>query len=608
MSPNVQHGFILCLCRFTGGLLHLGETEKARETLKLSESLYFKVITKLFETQMLSLDGEAVFHPQTMMQANALFFAGSDDLLLADTFLRWKCISSESHALFVRLGMGSRLLDTFQKLEKVKVVGKEKSSQSDSLKDIGEQHQEEVGKLLQKWGRKIVTALSAVSCQKIQSLLHPDQIVMEYCMAPFYDTKCYPVPIPPKFLAMSGALIVITAVGPPLVKVIEFGKIQEIGVKMHDLAMKAVAAKRAGKPWEHLQTKADEVASNLLQVMIPSDVQALLSTPPAKHVFLCPDQILTKFPVEILPFGDGKVFGEKCALTYLSSAKELLRDSIVSSICPSLKLSDQGSSDCIFFANPNFDLRCPEYPDSYQPWSQLSSVLASFFSKPVTTTVPFLPQSETEVDEAEYLLSIAHSGTLNTRVYMKDKATLHQALGVQNPFILHFATHGFSFPEFQYQYRSFWTDTKSGLLLAGANTYHSGQYQEIASEAGTGELTALAACSMALQGTRLVYLSTCRSTYGYFGRGEALSSLAQSFRSAGAQTVLATLWPVSDDVARKMATHFYYFASNPGVRPSSALQSAKRKMKEDGYDHWYDWAAFLCIGIDTPLFPSKTAV
>lgn len=594
---------MLIMLVHAGGLLHLGETKKAREALQLCESLYFRVITKLFEIKMLSLDAEAVFHPQTMMQANALFFAGSDDLLLADIFVRWKCISSESHALFVRLGMGSKLLDTFQKLEKVKLVGQGKSSHSDLLKDIGEQHQEEVGKLLQKWGGEIVSALSAVSCQKIQNLLHPDQVVMEYCMAPFYDTKCHPVPIPPKFLTMSGALIVITAVGPPLVKVIEFGKIQEIAVKMHDLAMKAVAAKRAGKPWEHLQATADEVASTLLQAMIPSDIQKFLSTPPAKQVFFCPDQILAKFPVEILPFGDGMVFGEKCALTYLSSAKELLRDSIVSSICPSLELSDQGNLDCIFFANPNFDLRCQEYQDSYQPWSQLSSVLASLFSKPVTTTVPFLPHSETEVNEAEYLLSIAHNGTLHTHVYMKDKATLYQALEVQNPFILHFATHGFSFPEFQYQYRSFWTDTKSGLLLAGANTYHSGHYQEIASEAGTGELTALAACSMALQGTRLVYLSTCRSSYGYIGRGEALSSLSQSFRTAGAQTVLATLWSVSDEVARKMATHFYYFASNPGVRPSTALQSAKRKIKEDGYDHWYDWAAFLCIGIDIPLFP-----
>jgi len=95
---------------------------------------------------------------------------------------------------------------------------------------------------------------------------------------------------------------------------------------------------------------------------------------------------------------------------------------------------------------------------------------------------------------------------------------------------LHFATHGFSSPDFHYQYHNFWSDTKSGLLLAGANTYHQQKYTLITDEAGTGELTALAACGMKLTGTGLVYLSCCRSLYGFIGRGEALSSLAQGFR------------------------------------------------------------------------------
>lgn len=104
-------------------------------------------------------------------------------------------------------------------------------------------------------------------------------------------------------------------------------------------------------------------------------------------------------------------------------------------------------------------------------------------------------------------------------------------------------------------------------------------------------------------GTRLVYLSSCRSSYGFVGHGEALSSLAQGFRIAGSQTVIATLWPVSDDIGRKMAVHFYFYVRQPGMRPSLALQAAKQKLRKEAcYEHWYDWAGFLCIGTDTPLF------
>ena len=552
---------------------------------------------------MLSLDAEALFHPQTMMHANTFFLVGIDDMLLTDTLVRWKSLSSELYAVLVRLGVGSKFLSTFHKLEQLKVDGQGKSSQADVLASLADQHQIEVKNVLQEWGPKVALALSKLSCLQIQNLLNPEEMVLEFCTCPLYETKCHPVPIPPKFIDMRGVLVAITAMGAPLVRVIDFGRINDLALKVHDTAMKAVAAKRAGNPWHHLHAKADEVASILLQAMIPNDVQALLTNHPIKRVFLCPDQLMAKFPVEILPFGDGERFGEKYAISYLSSSKELLRGSIISSLCPALMQHKQATHDCILFANPNFDLKGSGDMNTFRPWSQLSSALASLFSTPVSTTnaLPLL-DSETEAQEVKSHLSSAQNGALHIQSFFKDEATLHRVLQVQSPLILHFATHGFSSPEFQYQYRSFWTDTRSGLLLAGANTYHSGKFADIVTDAGTGELTALAACGMALQSTRLVYLSTCRSTYGFIGRGEALSSLAQSFRSAGAQTVVATLWPVSDNVARKMASHFYSYACKTGTHPSDALRDAKRRIKEEGYDHWYDWAAFTCIGIDTPLF------
>lgn len=590
----------------TGGLVYLGESQRAQDVLKLSESLYFRAVTELFECQLLSLDAQPFFHPQAMMHANSIFLEGIDNTSLANIHIRWKCLFYELYAILVRLGMGKCLANTFQKIECFKVDDQGKVNQSDALTSIAESHHREVEKVLSEWGPKIIKALSSLSCEGIQKQLNSDQIVLEYSMAALYDTKCHPVPIPPKCLGVRCVLVCIQPEGIPTVKVLDFDKIQKLALQTHDSAMKAVAAKRSGNPWQHLQAEADKIASSLLQVMLPSDIQSIISSSTNKRIFFCPDQILAKIPVEMLPFADGKRFGDKVAIAYLSSVKELLRDSIVESLDPGRLKSPTG--DCYFFANPNFDLKQLKGANRFNPWSQVSSVLASFFSTSPgcsSTKASPLPDAEVEVKEIESLLTKVHGTSPQVRLIVGDNATLHHVLNVQSPHVLHFATHGFSSPDFHHQYRNFWSDTRSGILLAGSNTYRCGQLDEVATEAGTGELTALAACGMALEGTGLVYLSTCRSTYGFVGRGEALSSLAQGFRSAGAQTVIATMWPVADEIARKIAVYFYAFVSKTGVHPSIALQQAKDKIRSEGYDHWYDWAAFMCIGMDITLFSSE---
>ncbi len=538
-----------------------------------------------------------------MMFSNGLYLASTSNTMVADIFIRWKCLSTELYALLCRFGIGKSIMNVFTTIEQLKVDGQGMACDGTLLANLADNHQKEAGKILQEWGPKVLTALSTQSCELIQKQLKPDQILLQFCMMPLYDTECYPVPIPPKTLGVSGVLIAIRAKDSPIVKVIDFKKIQDVSIECHNMGMKAVAAKRAEKPWQHLQDVADQKAGALLELVLPTEVQTLVSGTCVKRILFCPDQLLAKFPLEILLFQDGERLGQKCAITYMSSARESLRDSTYASLHSEIiKHLETTSNDCIIFANPNFDLEKPETAESI--WSQLvNSTLNSFFSKPTPSTALPLPGSESEANDIEYLLSSAHSGKLHIQLSAGDDATLLSAIQTQSPRILHFATHGFSNPDFHYQYHNFWSDTRSGLLLAGANTYRLGKFGAICDAAGTGELTALAACGMALTGTRLVYLSTCRSSYGFVGRGEALSSLAQGFRIAGAKTVVATLWPVSDEASRKLALHFYFFACNAGMHPSLALQEAKKKMREEGYEHWYDWAGYICIGCDLPLFP-----
>jgi CHAT domain-containing protein/tetratricopeptide (TPR) repeat protein len=590
----------------TGGLVHTNEVDCAKMALKESENFYLSVIMRLLENKLLTLDdtAECFFHPQIMMICNAFFFIGIDDLLIANTVITWKCLSTELYALLARVGLSDCVMNVFSKIENYKTDNKDQSTFDSMLVELADCHKKQVDEVVQKWARNVINVLFKQSWEDIQAQLTPDQVLLQYCMCPQYDTDYYPVPIPPNVLRLTGIVIAISNNGPPIVKVIDFGQIQKLAVESHDSAMKAVNAKRAGRQWEELQMKADKVASSLLQAMFPIELQTLIFdvNSKVKRIFFCPDQILSKYPVEILPFTDGQRLGEKVAITYISSARELLRESVISVVMSSVAATSiKPNNDCVIFANPNFDMEKPEQSTNDSHWNLLKSVLSPFIKTVTEATVQKahpLPESATEANDIEYLLSSIKVDGKSCPVHMfiGNDATMYKMLQVHSPRCLHVATHGFSSPDFHYQYHNFWSDTKSGLLLAGANTYRLKNYTAMADEAGTGELSALAACGMKLVGTRLVYLSTCRSSYGFIGRGEALSSLAQGFRIAGALSIIATLWPVSDEVGRKMAVHFYYYASQHGMCPSLALKAAKKKLREENcYKHWYNWAGFVCM-------------
>ena len=110
---------------------------------------------------------------------------------------------------------------------------------------------------------------------------------------------------------------------------------------------------------------------------------------------------------------------------------------------------------------------------------------------------------------------------------------------------------------------------------------------------------------MNLKGTRLVYLSACSSSYGRYSYNESISSLAEAFRSAGAETVIATLWQIVDDTAEKFASYFYnaLCSSDTMSTPSQVLARSKEKLREEtSYKDFIYWSSFICIGEDKPVF------
>lgn len=654
--------FFVCLFAFLGALLEIGEKEMAIKAFQVAESRYLRLFQQQIANNMFSFDeaASALNIPETMVLQNASWFLGIDNKLVADIVMKWKCLYSEFRAILIRLGVGKRYVKTFQAIQQMRVGAK---LNQDTLMQLAEQHQREVNEFMEERGQFVLTCLLMQSYKQVQSLLRPDQLVLDYCIereeATKNDDNGAIVP--------TGVLVVIQPQKELQVFPVDFRKVLLLAGKWSKLLSNPQSL-----------PEVQSVAKELCKLLFPSDVKILLDSPSVKHVFICPDAALTVLPLELLLFEDGKNLGEKCTLSYLSSSRELLRDQAIVSVSAAhvmigknevaeeeseKKTEDNSSEDvqsgsstcrkdiltsqattstqevsqnggscsskleeddhstvgsfqesalqapirkeCIIVASPNFDLEKPTVEEESSIWKSVIQGFASLFSKPDgnPTLSKLLPGTEEEATEVRQILTKS-TNPIKVRHLLKDDATMTSVLKLKSPFVLHFSTHGFSRPHPRGVRSSFWEDTTSGLLLAGSNTYTMGNFAKIVPEAGTGELSSLAACGMDLQGTRLVYLSTCVSSYGACSYGESISSLAQAFRSAGAKTVIAAQWVVHDDTARLFAVYFYEAACKTGVLPSQALAYAKQKIREETvYKHWGYWGGFVCIGENSPLFP-----
>ena len=84
-------------------------------------------------------------------------------------------------------------------------------------------------------------------------------------------------------------------------------------------------------------------------------------------------------------------------------------------------------------------------------------------------------------------------------------------------------------------------------------------------------------------------------------RGGELVELGQGFFLAGAETVVMSLWPVSDYVTREMMTA-YYTGLKQGLGRGAALRQAQLAvLKRKGREHPFYWASFIQAGDWTPL-------
>jgi|GEM_PF-1077236 len=135
---------------------------------------------------------------------------------------------------------------------------------------------------------------------------------------------------------------------------------------------------------------------------------------------------------------------------------------------------------------------------------------------------------------------------------------------------------------------------RSGLILAGANLR-----SETSSDDGV--LTAEEIGAMDLSTVEWAVISACATGVGTVKPGEGILGLRRAFETAGARTLITSLWPVQDQATQSWMESLYEarmterLSTIEAVRKASLTQLEARRAQHKSTHPFY-WAAFVAHG------------
>jgi CHAT domain-containing protein/tetratricopeptide (TPR) repeat protein len=316
----------------------------------------------------------------------------------------------------------------------------------------------------------------------------------------------------------------------------------------------------------------------------------------ATHLLISPDGALNLVPFEALLDEQGRYALESYSIGYLTTGRDLLR----------MQVPRESKNAPLLVADPFFGepagTRIAEAGRTKATLRRSTAARRSITTGTDLSSVYFAPLSGT-AQEARTIKSLFPEA----QVLTGQQATKAALKRVEAPRVLHIATHGFFLldagsgatpqppkPEangtraINAAARIENPLLRSGLALAGANLNRGGS--------DDGILTALEASNLNLWGTKLVTLSACDTGVGEVKNGEGVYGLRRAFFLAGTESLVMSLWPISDYVTRELMTG-YYSGLKKGLGRGEALRQAQLTMlKRKGRQHPFYWASFIQSG------------
>ncbi len=306
-----------------------------------------------------------------------------------------------------------------------------------------------------------------------------------------------------------------------------------------------------------------------------------------QRLIISADGELNKVPFVALRSPQGRYLIEDYIISYVATGRDLLRQAPPKA----------SGGDLFLVADPTFD--------AAEVLAPLTSPVRGGRAAELRIKWPRLPGTALEAQSIPPLVT----GSSKVVLTGKDatEAAVQARLSSSPPRVVHFATHGYFLkdqvvplsrledligadsglttraPEVvtlevpswfsadedpEAGTRAISTMGRSLLALAGAN------FAVTAEPANDGILTALEITGWDLRSTELVVLSACQTALGEVSVGQGVFGLRRAFALAGAQNLVMSLWPVSDQVTLEQMQRFYQELGR-GRSTADALRQAQ---------------------------------
>ncbi len=334
--------------------------------------------------------------------------------------------------------------------------------------------------------------------------------------------------------------------------------------------------------------------ANVLYYLVWQPIDKYLDN--CKNVYISPSGLLNKISFDALPYDSTILLSDKYKIIYTSSTIEAINKS---------ELYSKDVKNSVLFGGIEYN---SEPDETKKDTLNVNNAQKDIIPDSLTRNLSwdYLPGSLEEVNEIKV---VTENADVDVTLFSGKQAGEAQfkALEKNAPSILHISTHGFYFKNNEYnksesfsgkdiKFKHFENPLlRSGFILAGGNDAFS--ENKFFSTGEDGVLTAAEISRLNLFKTKLAVLSACQTGLGDIKGNEGVYGLQRSFKMAGVEYLLFSLWSVPDETTKELMVNFYknWFA---GAEIRDAFKKAQNQLKEKYKDipgSAFAWAAFVLM-------------
>ena len=543
---------------------YLGRIDEATALARQASAAELTIISKIFSftSEQQRLAYLNIFYPYSLFP-----FLKGTEVDLAAAVLRYKGVvldsivedrlvaeasqGTEDQKLVEQLNLDKRQLGQLL-LQPAQKLSAETNQRIEALEGEVEKIESQLAQHVAGLGQ--ARRALGVRLEQVQPAVPNDAALIEYVRYSHYLDKA-------KREQRYGAIVLLSK-GAPLW--IPLGKAEKVEHLVRRYGTLVRGSPQEDELSENLQALYEALWAPIGQAL-PSQTKRIIISPDGELNFISFATLLTK---------DKQFLAQTYDVQYIASGRDLLR-----------QVKPSTAKEVVLFANPDFNLGSTAMLAKADHRSaDANSIRGSERGDIEDWSFGSLEGTQREGDE---LITKFVSWGWTPTDFTAKEATKEALLKIHSPYILHLATHGFFAKE---DPSATQTDAllnenvtrskffknpmhRSGLALAGAQTtIEAWQRDEVPPVENDGILTAEDVSTLDLQGTWLVTLSACDTGSGEARAGEGVMGLRRGFIQAGAQNLLMTLWPISDEVTVQIMSDFYDAAHHSGNAPEALAE------------------------------------